>query len=135
MSHWRRLALGALVPLRLAFTPPSQEIARNPRYLHAMELLARQPAGAQPLIRFEWEQVTGAHEYVLTGRWTEVPSWTMHAGEFRVTPRNAATWNARHVLFEVPLPEGSHSWRVVAVIGPHDEADFENPTLLSFDVR
>jgi len=80
-------------------------------------------------------QVTGAHEYVLAGRWAKVPSWTMQAGEFRVTPRNAVTWNARHVKFEVPLSEGSHSWRVVAVIGPRDEADFENPTLLSFEVR
>ena len=135
MSCRQLLAAAALLPLCLALTPSSQEVVRNPRYLHAMELLAQRPAGAQPRVRFEWEQVNGAHEYVLTGRWTTAPSWTMHAGEFRVTPRNAVTWDARHVLFEVPLPEGSHSWRVVAVIGPRDLSDFENPTLLSFEVR
>lgn len=138
MSHWRRLAAAALLPLlplSAEGAPASQEIVRNPRYLHAMELLAYRPLGAQPRIRFEWEQVNGAHEYVLTGRWTKAPSWTMDAGEFHVTPRNAMTWDARHVLFEVPLAEGSHSWRVVAVVGPRDLADFENPTLLSFEVR
>jgi hypothetical protein len=86
-------------------------------------------------VRFEWDQVEGAREYVLTGRWTSPPSWAIEKREFRVKAANATTWDAHRVAFEVALPEGSYSWALVTMFGPKGNGDFANPTLLSFDVR
>jgi hypothetical protein len=39
------------------------------------------------------------------------------------------------VSFEVSLPVGAHSWRVVAIVGPNDAGDFAHPAQLSFALR
>jgi hypothetical protein len=86
-------------------------------------------------VRFEWDQVPGATEYLLSGQWTSGPSWAMQSREFRVTQRAATSWQPDRVSFDISLPEGSHSWRLVALFGPRDVGDFESPTPVSFDVR
>lgn len=86
-------------------------------------------------MHFEWEPVPGSVEYVLTGRWTDGRSWALHQSEYRVTTRNASSWQPRRVTFDVSLPEGNHSWKLVALFGPNGAADFESPAQLSFDVR
>jgi hypothetical protein len=35
----------------------------------------------------------------------------------------------------VSLPEGTHSWSVVALLGPQEHGDFDHPTTVSFEVR
>ena len=127
----------AVIVLALTLLPsPRQEVMRNPHRLAAVQLLAERRPGVAPRVRFEWDQVSGAHEYLLTGRWTNPPSWTVQTGEYRVTPRIATSWDARHVQFDVSLPEGHHSWRVVALFGQRGDAgDFANPTLVSFEIR
>jgi hypothetical protein len=47
--------------------------------------------------------------------------------------RNRVGAAARRV--EVSIPEGTHSWSVVALFGPHEHGDFDHPTPVSFDVR
>jgi len=113
---------------------------RNPRELRATQTLARRDPGDSAHVRFEWDQVSGAHEYVLSGRWTSPPSWAVHTREIRISAHNAAQWTARRVTFETAIPEGNHSWSVVAVFstpqsGGRAVADTANPTTLSFDVR
>jgi len=100
-----------------------------------MQLLDRRKAGVAPRVRFEWEPVSGARGYMLTGRWTSPPSWAIQSEEHRVTPQNATVWESRRVAFEVSLPEGMHSWSIVALFGPHEHGDFDHPTAVSFDVR
>ncbi|MDQ6886128.1 MAG: hypothetical protein M3068_02425 [Gemmatimonadota bacterium] len=115
--------------------PSSGSAIRNPKFLRAAELLSRSAAGVAPRIRFEWEQVPGSAEYVLTGQWTGAQSWALQSREYRVTARNASTWTPDRVTFDVSLPEGSYSWKLVAVFGPNDVGDFVTPAQLSFDVR
>jgi len=107
----------------------------GPRQLRAVQLLAARAPGAQPRVQFEWDQVSGAHEYLLSGRWTGTQSWTMQSREFHVTPGNATAWDAQHVTFAVSLPEGSHSWKVIALFGADDVPDLEQATTVSFDLR
>ncbi|MGI8497165.1 MAG: hypothetical protein ACR2OG_06240 [Gemmatimonadaceae bacterium] len=108
---------------------------RNPVFLRALELLTRTTVGVAPRIRFEWEQVPGCTTYLLVGKWTGAQSWAVSSREYRVTAANASSWKSDQVTFDVSLPEGSHSWKVVSVFGPADTGDFTTPTQLSFDLR
>lgn len=108
---------------------------RNPRALRATQLLEQRSPGTLARVRFEWDQVSGAHEYAVTGRWTAFPSWTIQTREYHVTRSNATSWNAERVTFEVALPEGSHSWQIVALFGPKNVGDYAKPTAFSFDIR
>ena len=110
-------------------------VPRNPSTLRASQLLERRAPGTLPRVRFEWDQVRGATQYLLSGQWTTAPSWTVQSREYRVTASVATKWDASHVSFDVSLPEGSHSWRLVALFGPRDIGDFERATPASFDVR
>src|SRR5678809_650407 len=49
-----------------------------------------------------------------------------------VAPRNATAWESHRVAFELTLPEGFHSWSVVALFGPDEHGDFNHPTTVSF---
>ena len=109
--------------------------ATNPRQLRALQLLDRRKAGVTPRVRFEWDPVAGARRYALMGRWTSPPSWAIQSEEHRVTPENATAWDSRRVAFEVSVPEGTHSWSIVALFGPHERGDFDHPTPVSFDIR
>jgi hypothetical protein len=55
--------------------------------------------------------------------------------EYTVTARTASTWAAQRVTFEVPLPLGNHSWRLVAVFGPNDLRIVGDSTPVSFAVK
>lgn len=124
-----------------AASPPDSTSAvarvtlRNPRQLTAQRVSPDRRAGAGARMRLEWDQVPDVHEYVLSGRWATAFSWAMQSREFRVSERNAAIWNGRRVAFEVTLPEGSYSWRLVALFGPDELGDFDSPTILSFEIR
>ena len=113
----------------------SRESTTNPRQLRAMQLLDRRTPGVAPRVRFEWDPVSGARRYVLAGRWMSPPSWAIHSEEHRVTRQNATAWESHRVAFEVSLPEGTHSWSVVALLGPQEHGDFDHPTTVSFEVR
>lgn len=126
-----RVVAVALVALLLS----GQEVVRNPRQLRAVELLTQRRPGVAPRVRFEWDQVAGAHEYLLTGRWTRPPSWTMQTGDYHVTPQTATSWGAQRVQFDVSLPDGHHSWTVVALFGAGNVGDFANPTPFSFELH
>lgn len=108
---------------------------RNPSTFRATQLLGLRQPGVAPRVRFEWEQVPGAPEYVLTGRWTDAQSWALRSQEYRVTARTATRWEGGRVTFDVSVPEGNHSWKLVAVFGLHDAGDFANAAHVSFDVR
>jgi hypothetical protein len=107
----------------------------NPRQLHALEVLDRRKPGVAPRIRFEWDPVPGARRYALTGRWTSPPSWAIQSQQERVSPQNAAAWDSHRVAFETSLPEGTHSWSVVALFGADEHGDFAHPTTVMFEVR
>jgi len=130
-------ALGSHTPVRepSIAEASTRGATTNPRQLRAMQVLERRKAGVAPRIRFEWDPVAGARGYALMGRWTSPPSWAIQSEEHRVTPQNATAWESRRVAFEVSLPEGTHSWSVVALFGPHQHGDFDHPTPVSFDVR
>lgn len=117
--------------------PPTVRAAtiRNPRALRATELLGRNDTGTSPRIRFEWEQVGKASAYLLAGRWTDGQSWAVRSKEYRVTARNATSWEVNSVTFDVSLPPGDHSWQVTALFEPDDTGDFEHPARISFDLR
>jgi hypothetical protein len=125
------------VDRRLAFA--AESIQANPRELRAAQWLGTRAAGpgAAPRsrIRFEWDQVLGARAYALSGRWTDSGSASVRSAEYRVAPRNATYWGQRRVEFDVTLPSGRHSWRVVALFAPTDTGDFENATRLTFQLR
>lgn len=144
-------ALGARGGVSASESRGAQQSAarRNPHELRATELLERHAPGTPSHVRFEWDQVSGAREYLLSGRWTSPPSWAVQTREYRVTARNAASWTARNVAFETALPEGNHSWGLVALFAgrpasrdtgsgggtPKLVGDYANPTTLGFDVR
>lgn len=126
--------------LSLAQAPPSDSAIsviaiRNPSFLHATEVPAHGSRGAGHHIRFAWEQVPASISYVLAGQWTDNQSWAVRSFEYRITDRNATSWTRERVTFDVSLPEGSHSWKLVAIFGPGDEGDFENPAHMSFNIR
>lgn len=108
---------------------------RNPRHLDAVQLLEQRASNNALRVRFEWDRVPGATQYVLSGRWTSPPSWAVHTGEFRVTPASAKQWDDEKVLFDVTLPAGNHSWEVVAVFRSASSGDFEHPTIKSFEIK
>ncbi|MBC7790768.1 MAG: hypothetical protein H7Z74_12540 [Anaerolineae bacterium] len=110
-------------------------VTRNASPLRAVQVLEYRPVGAAARVRFEWEQVTRAREYRLVGRWTGSVSWTVQTREYKVTPRNATTWTPRSVTLDVTLPEGNHSWRLVAVFGPNDARAVSDSALLSFAIH
>lgn len=107
----------------------------NPRQLRALQVLDRRKPGVAARVRFEWDPAPGARRYVLTGHWTSPPSWAVQSQQYRVTSQNAAAWETRRVAFEAMLPEGFHSWSVVALFGPDEHGDFAHPTSVMFDVR
>lgn len=113
----------------------SGDIARRDHPLKAVQLLEYRPVGADVRVRFEWDQVRGAREYWLLGRWTGAVSWTIHTRDYRVTSTTATTWTGERVTLEVALPQGNHSWRLVAVLGPHDVRAVGDSTPLSFAVK
>jgi len=113
----------------------TQEAMRNPQRLRAVQLLDQRAPGVAPRVRFEWDQVRGAMEYVLAGQWTTPTSWAVRSREYRVTRRSATGWRSERVWFEVSLPVGAHSWRVIAIFGPNDAGDFEHPAQVSFELR
>jgi len=115
-------------------TTPTGAVVRGP-HLRAVQVLEQRPAGVAPRVRFEWEQVRGAREYVLVGRWTGIVAWTVQTREIRVTSRSASSWTPSRATLELPLPEGSHSWKLLAVLGPNDKREVGEPSLLSFTVR
>lgn len=109
---------------------------RNPHALRAVQVLERQKTVAsRRLVRFEWDQVRGAREYLLVGHWTQPPSWTMHSSQFHVSRRSATSWTPERVTFEIPLAEGSHAWKIVALFGTNSVGDSAHATPYSFDVR
>jgi hypothetical protein len=107
----------------------------NPRQLRALQVLDRRKPGVAARVRFEWDPAPGARKYVLTGHWTSPPSWAVQSQQYRVTSQNAVTWESRRVVFEATLPEGFHSWSVVALFGPDEHGDFAHPTSVTFEVR
>jgi len=108
---------------------------KNPAALQATQRLEVRRPGVAPKVRFSWERVAGAEEYVLTGRWTDARSWTLRSQEFRITPNNATRWGDDSVAFDVALAEGSYSWQLVAVFGANDAGDYAHPARTSFDIR
>ena len=108
---------------------------RNPRRLEVVQLLDQRAPGNLPRVRFQWDQVPGATQYILSGKWTTPPSWTIHSGEYRVTQKIAAEWNDEKVSFEASLPAGSHSWQLVAMTRSATSGDFEHPALKSFEIK
>jgi hypothetical protein len=113
----------------------SGDIARRDHPLRAAQLLEYRPVGADARVRFEWDQVPGAREYRLVGRWTGAVSWTVRTREYRVTSRTATRWTSQGVSLEVQLPQGNHSWRLIAVFGPNDLRIVGDSTPLSFAVK
>jgi hypothetical protein len=130
-----RAQQGSIVPERPRTVSAATATVHNPSLLHASEVLERTTPGTGRRVRFEWEPVRGSTEYVLVGKWTRGQSWAMQSVEYRVSARNASSWEANHVAFEVSLPEGSHSWKLVAVFGRDGAGDFENPAQCSFEIR
>ena len=122
-------------PVRTARVVTAEITRRNPTALRATQLLDLHRPGVAPRVRFEWDQVPGSPEYVLIGRWTDRQSWTLRSHEYRVTARSATRWGEERVAFDVSLPEGNHSWQLIAVFGPNDDGDFAHPAHVSFDIR
>ncbi len=122
-------------PRAVAAQTSAGRALRNPHKLTAIQLLEPTHPGRTPHVRFEWDPVPDAHEYVLYGQWVSVDSWTVQTREFHVTPRTATVWEPGRIAFDAALPEGSHSWNLVALHGPNDGGDFDSPTLLSFELR
>ena len=110
-------------------------VVRRGHPLKAVQLLEYRPAGVDARVRFEWDQVSGAREYRLVGRWTGTVSWAVKTREYAVTARNATSWTSQRVTFEVPLPLGNHSWRLLAGFGPNDFRTVGDSTPLSFAVK
>ena len=110
-------------------------VPRRGHPLKAVQLLEYRPTGADARVRFEWDQVSGAREYRLVGRWTGTVSWAVKTREYTVSARSATTWTSQRVTFEVPLPLGNHSWRRVAVFAPNDLRVVGDSTPVSFAVK
>jgi hypothetical protein len=110
-------------------------VARHEHPLRAVQLLEYRPTGSDARVRFEWDQVSGAREYRLVGRWTGTVSWVVRRREYSVTARTATSWSPQRVTYEVVLPLGNHSWRLVGLFGPNDARIVGDSTPLSFAVR
>lgn len=114
-------------------TPSGPVVHGHP--LRAVQLLEYRPTGSDARVRFEWDQVSGAREYRLLGRWTGTVSWVVKTREYEVTARNATSWTPQRVTYEVLLPLGNHSWRLVGVFGPNDVRVIGDSTPVSFAVK
>jgi hypothetical protein len=108
---------------------------RGEPIFRAIALLERRPPGAPPRVRFEWSQRSGAVEYLLTGSWTARNSWTVQSREYRVTRVNATSWDDRLITFELSLPGGNHSWKLLPVRQPNGPGDPGAITQISFDFQ
>jgi hypothetical protein len=108
---------------------------RNPRKLDAVQLLDQRTPNNSIRVRFEWDPVPGATEYILSGKWTSARSWTIHSEEYRVNQKAATQWSEEKVAFEASLPAGNHSWQLVAVFRSLASGDWEHPTLKSFEIK
>lgn len=86
-------------------------------------------------MRFQWDHVDGAQEYLLMGRWTQPPSWTIQSRAYRVSHANATSWTSDRITFEVLLPPGNHSWRVAALFGAKLAGDTAKATTFAFDIK
>lgn len=106
--------------------------ARNPAFLRATQVLARRQPGEAPRVRFQWERVPGATEYLLKGSWAAGRGWALNSKEYRVTAASATVWGPELITYEVSLPAGDHSWTVVALARDPATADFATPARLSF---
>ena len=113
----------------------SGSLARRSPPLRVVQLLEYRPAGADARVRFEWDQVSGAREYRLVGRWTGTMSWIVKTREYAVTTRSATIWTSQRVTFEVPIPLGNHSWRLLAAFGPNDLRMLGDSTPVSFAIK
>lgn len=142
---WRPAALLLLVSLRSGWLSALEGgqflnsssgalVGKNPERPSAVMILSPRETG-KVNVRFHWDQVRGATQYVLTGKWTTGPSWTVHSAEYHVTARVASQWSAEGVSFEMLLPSGSHSWEIVTLFGGIETGDFDRPALLSFEIR
>jgi len=136
------IVLGSMIAAAPAFAQSASGTAarvnateKNPRRLEVVQLLDQRASGNLPRVRFEWDPVRGATQYILTGKWTTPPSWTIHSGEYRVTQKVASEWNDEKVSFEITLPAGSHSWQLIALSRSAASGDFEHPTLKSFEIK
>ena len=118
-----------------AQTAGIESALRNPRKLDAVELLDQRTSNNSIRIRFEWDPVPGATEYILSGKWTSPRAWTLHSEEYRVNKKVALQWNEDKVSFEATLPAGNHSWQLVAVFRSLASGDWEHPTLKSFEIK
>ena len=107
----------------------------NPHRLRVLQVLDRRKLGVSARIRFEWDAVPGARRYALSGHWTSPPSWAIQSEQHRVSPQNAMAWEKQRIAFEVSLPEGMHSWSVVALFGADEHGDFAHPTSATFEIR
>lgn len=144
MTTWRRIAI-VLASLSLAASLADAQALRtasrteleqrNPRHLDAVQLLEQKPSNNALRVRFEWDRVPGATQYVLSGKWTSPPSWAVHTGEFHVTAASAKQWDDEKVLFDAVLPPGTHSWQVVAVFQSITSGDFGHPTIKAFEIK
>jgi hypothetical protein len=132
MGHLRPFNIWSVRRTPIVASSPS-----NPRRLRVAQWLgeSRDRPAKGVRVRFEWDQVPGAHAYVLRGRWTSNESWAVLSAEHHVIPSNAMCWTPRRVEFDAELPHGSHSWRVIALFTPKDSGDFENATPLTFELH
>jgi hypothetical protein len=128
----RRLLPFLLTAFTLGAAPAAH---RGDPIFRAIALLERRPPGAPPRVRFEWSLRSGAVEYLLTGSWTARNSWTVQSREYRVTRANATTWDDRQITFEVSLPVGNHSWKLVPVRQPNGPGDPSAVTQIGFDLQ
>ena len=119
---------------RSSVTSPGT-VSRHEHPLRAVQLLEYRPSGSDVRVRFEWDQVSGAREYRLMGRWTGTVSWVVKTRDYTVTPRNATSWTPQRVTYEVLLPLGNHSWRLAGVFGPNDVRVLGDSTPVSFAVK
>jgi hypothetical protein len=128
---------GARPPQRSATA--SRESARKtlpaPLAFHAVQVLEPDRPGLAPHVQFTWEPVEGAREYILIGHWATALSWTVQSREFHVTQRSATTWGPHRVSFDAALPQGSHSWRVAALVDSNELGDLATATPITFDLR
>ena len=108
---------------------------RNPRQLDAVQVLEQERTSSEYRIRFEWDTVPGATQYLLSGKWTTPPSWTVQSREIRVTRDKTRQWDDEKILFDVSLPAGNHTWELVALFKSAESGDFEHPTRKSFAIK
>lgn len=133
------LASAALSPQRQA-TSQAPLVTAAGRAVHgphlrALQLLEQRRPGALPRVRFEWEPIRAAQEYVLTGRWIGNIAWTVHTRQVRVTRGSATTWTPSQITVELALPEGTHSWRLSAVLDADHTREVGEPSLISFAIH